>query len=168
VAGGDDRPDDPALLLDAQSATKLAAELAASNDFAVKIQALQALGDTAGLHALAVEALAERGHFAGVWEASLLITEEEHTDEAFRILLEVAANPVADDRLEALRTLTDFAPEKAAHGIGDVLQTITDRDTRHEALYSLSETLGYGGEDVMAEPRRVGGVLGGTGTAPPR
>jgi hypothetical protein len=137
--------------MDPASAKAVAADLAASNDFVVQRRALQALDDAAGERALALQALGEPHHAARVWAASVLIRDEEYADEALQTLLEIADDATAGDRLEALSTLTTFAPEEAAQGLADVLETITDPEGRHEALYWLSEeTLGYGGEDVLA------------------
>jgi len=50
----------------------------------------------------------------------------------------------------ALGILATVAPEEAVKGFADALQTNSASEFRHEALSWLSDTLGYGGEDLLA------------------
>jgi len=96
------------------------------------------------------EEITEANGAARVWAASVLVHERDHAEEALEHLYQLADSSDVSEQIAALSALAQVDPERAAEGAGELLAAGVDDETRDELVYVLTETVGYGGDNVMA------------------
>jgi HEAT repeat protein len=149
-----DAPQAPAALELLRQADRLAdpevAELVGRLDPHLRLQALSGDEQKQARVEQARKEFADPASAARVWAASVLMHERSHADEALELLYELADSSDPDEQIAALYALVEVDSQRAAEGAGEILATDIDTETRRELVFLLIETVGYGGDEVMA------------------
>jgi hypothetical protein len=86
-----------------------------------------------------------------VWAASVLVHEREAEQEALALLYQLADSSDLPEQIDALVALAQVDPRRAAEGAGEILATrVVDSEARRELVLLLTDTVGYGGDAVVA------------------
>jgi hypothetical protein len=126
------------------------AELVSRLDPHLRLQALSGDEQEQARVERAFKELADPASAARVWAASVLVHERDHAEEARGLLYELADSSDPGEQVAALSALAEVDSQRAADGAGEILAAGVDEETRSELVYVLTETVGYGGDEVMA------------------